>query len=92
MNNEIYPAYFLNLLANVAQLYDLQLNLEQVGNDDLFMELRHQDKILDEQINKYLKKIVKQNEKIIEQNEEIKKLLKKYGAVAKKLRQDSAKV
>ncbi len=65
MNNEIYPVYFLNLLANVAQLYDLQLNLEQIDNDTIFKELQHQDKILYEQTNVYLKKIIEQNEEII---------------------------
>ena len=65
MNQNEYPFFFLNFLANIAQLYDLQLNLEQVSNDELLQELQNHDKILVEQTNKYLKKILKNQEKII---------------------------
>lgn len=67
----------LNMLANICQLADYQMNVQQLSNDDLMKELIKQDKILDyqnnilqDQTNIYLKKIV-------EQNEEILRLLKK---------------
>lgn len=63
---------FLNILAIASYLLsvqNLELNQQQSSNDDLDKHLEEQDKILNEQNEKYLKKI-------IEQNEEIKRLLK----------------
>ena len=69
--------FLLNYMANIFQLADFGMNVTQLSNDDLMKHLRSQDKILDEQTNIYLKKIVKQNELIINQNKEIINLLKK---------------
>ena len=55
----------LNLLANIFQILDLTLNLSQSSNDDLMKKLLNQDNMLDEQTNKYLKTIIKNQEKII---------------------------
>lgn len=55
----------LNVLANLCQLADYQLNTQQLSNDDLMQELIKQDKVLDDQTNIYLKKIIEQNEEII---------------------------
>lgn len=55
----------LNVLANLCQLADYQLNMQQLSNDDLMQELIKQDKVLDDQTNIYLKKIIEQNEEII---------------------------
>lgn len=55
----------LSRLANIAQLLDFQMNVEQLSNDDLMKHLLKQDKILDEQTNVYLKKIVEQNEEML---------------------------
>ena len=55
----------LNLLANIFQILDLTLNLSQSSNDDIMKKLLNQDKVLDEQTNKYLKTIIKNQEKII---------------------------
>ena len=55
----------LSLIANVLQVLNFQMNLEQISNDELFKELRNQDRILDEQTNIYLKKIIEQNNEII---------------------------
>lgn len=55
----------LNRLANLAQIADFTMDLQQLSNDDLMKHLLEQDKILDEQTNIYLKKIVEQNEVII---------------------------
>lgn len=62
----------LNYIANWLQVFDYQMNVQQLSNDDLMQELIKQDKILDyqnnilqEQTNIYLKKIIEQNEEII---------------------------
>lgn len=44
---------------------NLQLNKKQVSNDELMAHLDHQDNILNEQTETYLKKIIEQNEEII---------------------------
>lgn len=66
----------ISLLANILQVADFSLNVTQTSNDALMKHLLEQDKILSnqdrilqEQTDMYLKKI-------IEQNEEIKKILK----------------
>lgn len=57
-------------------MLDFVLNISQTSNDILFKELQTQDKILNEQTNVYLKKIVNQNEEIIS--------LLQNGALAKR--------
>ena len=59
-----YNYFILSLIANICQLMDFQMNVSQLSNDDLMKHLLQQDKILDEQTNIYLKKIIKQNEEI----------------------------
>lgn len=58
MNNNYNFFFMLGVLANLCQLYDLDLNLNQTSNDELM-------KALDEQTNIYLKRIVEQNDEII---------------------------
>lgn len=53
----------LNLLAYLLQCYDLSLNLGQTSNDVLM-------KALDEQTERYLKQIIKNQEKIIKMLED----------------------
>lgn len=55
----------LSLIADILQIANYQLNIEQTSNDQLMKELRSQDKILNEQTNIYLKKIIEQNNEII---------------------------
>jgi hypothetical protein len=55
----------LAVLANLCQLASFDMNLTEVSNDSIMKHLLQQDKILDEQTNNYLSKIVKQNEEII---------------------------
>ena len=55
----------LTILANLCQLASFDMNLTEVSNDTIMKHLLQQDKILDEQTNNYLSKIVKQNEEII---------------------------
>lgn len=63
MNNDNY--FVLSIVANMCQLMDFQLNITQLSNDDLMRHLLQQDRVLDEQTNLYLKKIIDQNEEII---------------------------
>lgn len=70
-NNNFYNLEKINLIANIFQILDLTLNLSQSSNDDLMKELLKQNKILDEQTNKYLKTIIKNQEKIIKILEEM---------------------
>lgn len=74
-----YSYFIFSIVANMCQLMDFQMNMAQLSNDDLMKELQKQDnilnqqnKVLDEQTNIYLKKIIEQNEQIIEllQNKE----------------------
>ena len=76
MENENNPYFLLGILANVLQIADFQMNVSQLSNQDIMQHLLLQDRVLDDQTNNYLKKIIEQNEKIIQQNEELKKLLK----------------
>lgn len=75
MNNETKMAWnydILNIISIASYLLsiqNLQLNTKQVSNDDINKHLQEQDEILHEQNEKYL-------EKIIEQNNELLKLLK----------------
>jgi len=55
----------LNIIANVAQLLDYNMNLSQLSNDDIMRHLQQQDKLLNKEINQYLKEIIKQNDLII---------------------------
>ena len=76
MENENNPYFLLGVLANILQIADFQMNVSQLSNQDIMQHLLLQDRVLDDQTNNYLKKIIEQNEKIIQQNEELKKLLK----------------
>lgn len=56
----------MSIVANMCQLVDFQMNLTQLSDDDLMKHLVQQDRILDDQTNNYLKKIIEQNKEIIE--------------------------
>ena len=68
-NNNFY--YLLSNLANILQIANFQMNVQEINNNELMEYLQHQD-------NDYLKAIIEQNESIIKQNEEIINLLKNY--------------
>ena len=58
----------LNIIAIASYLLsiqNLQLNQQQVSNDDLNKHLQEQDEILQEQNDKYLLKIIQQNEELL---------------------------
>ena len=61
--------FVLGVLANLCQLYDLNLNLNQTSNDEIMKGLQEQDKILQNDINYKLDIIIKQNEEIIKRLE-----------------------
>lgn len=66
--NDFY--FWLNTVANLLQIENYNLNLKDATNTEINKHLQMQDKILSENIEKKL-------DKIIDQNEEIIKLLKK---------------
>ena len=74
-NNNYNFFFLLSVLANLAQIASFDMNVRETKNDEIMQELQNQSKVLEEQTNIYLKKIV-------EQNEEILKLLKS-GSIAK---------
>ena len=71
MNNETKMPWnydILNIISIASYLLsiqNLQSNQQQISNDALSKHLEAQDRILQEQNEKYLKKIIEQNETII---------------------------
>ena len=59
-----------NLYIGFIQMLDFWLNIAQVSNDQLFKELQKEEQLLGEQNEKYLKKILQNQEKIIKLLEE----------------------
>lgn len=65
MNENYDFFFFLEVLANILQVANYQMLTEDASNNDIMKELQIQDKVLAEQTNIYLKKIIQQNEEII---------------------------
>lgn len=71
MNNETKMPWnydILNIISIASYLLsiqNLQLNQQDLSNNNLNEHLKEQDKILNEQNEKYLTKIIQQNEEII---------------------------
>lgn len=71
MNNNTQMPWnydILNIIAIASYLLsvqNLQLNQKQTSNDDLNEHLQKQDDILQEQNEKYLLKIIQQNEELL---------------------------
>lgn len=71
MNNNTQMPWnydILNIIAIASYLLsiqNLQLNQQQVSNDDLNKHLQEQDETLQEQNDKYLLKIIQQNEELL---------------------------
>ncbi|WP_440337024.1 hypothetical protein [Megamonas funiformis] len=71
MNNETKMPWnydILNIISIASYLLsvqNLQLNQQQTSNDDINKHLQEQDKILYEQNERYLTKIIQQNEEIL---------------------------
>lgn len=71
MNNNTQMPWnydILNIIAIASYLLsaqNLQLNQQQTSNDDLNKHLKEQDETLQEQNDKYLLKIIQQNEELL---------------------------
>ena len=71
LNNDFEPDRFgsfwfwLAVVSNYCQIESYSLNKKQISNDEIAKLLLEQDKVLDEQTNIYLKKIVEQNEEML---------------------------
>ena len=71
MNNKTKMPWNYDILNSISiasyllSIQNLQLNTQQTTNDDLNKHLQKQDEILREQNEKFLNKIIQQNEEII---------------------------
>lgn len=71
MNNETKMPWnydILNIISIASYLLsvqNLQLNQQQTSNDDINKHLQDQDEILHEQNERYLTKIIQQNEEML---------------------------
>ena len=50
--------FWLNVIANIAQLESYEMNKTQISNDQLMKHLEKQDLVLNEQTETYLKQII----------------------------------
>lgn len=55
----------ISIASYLLSIQNLQLNQQDLSNNNLNEHLQEQDKILSEQNEKYLSKIIKQNEEIL---------------------------
>ena len=68
MDSKVNGDQFFNtwaLITGILQILDYNLNVNQISNDEILKHLQLQDKIINEEINTKLYKIVEQNELII---------------------------
>lgn len=65
MNGNYDFFFWLSVFANLLQIENYEMLLKDAKNNDIMQELQSQDKMLAEQTNIYLKKIVEQNEEIL---------------------------
>ena len=69
-NNNNYDFWFwLNAIANFAQLESYEMNKKQISNDQIMKHLTSQDLVLNEQTEKYLKSINEKLDKLLEKGE-----------------------
>lgn len=61
--------FWLGVVANFLQIENYKMLLKDSSNNDIMKELQMQDKTIAEQTNKYLKKIMEQNEEILKRLE-----------------------
>lgn len=55
----------ISIASYLLSVQNLQLNQQQTSNDDINKHLQDQDEILHEQNERYLTKIIQQNEEIL---------------------------
>ena len=68
MDSKVNGDQFFNtwaLMTGILQILDYNLNVNQISNDEILKHLQLQDKIINEEINTKLYKIIKQNDLII---------------------------
>ena len=68
MDSKVNGDQFFNtwaLMTGILQILDYNLNVNQISNDEILKHLQLQDKIINEEINTKLYKIIKQNEIIL---------------------------
>ena len=63
--------FLLEILSNVLQIASYIMLQKDSSNNDIMQELQLQDKMLSEQTNIYLKKIIRQNEEILKKLDKI---------------------
>ena len=66
MQEDNNSLFLLEILSNVLQIASYIMLQKDSSNNDIMHELQLQDKMLSEQTNIYLKKIIRQNEEILE--------------------------
>ena len=66
MQEDNNSLFLLEILSNVLQIASYIMLQKDSSNNDIMQELQLQDKMLSEQTNIYLKKIIRQNEEILE--------------------------
>lgn len=67
-DNNLFSDSFLDMMSIIGfaiSLYNLQLNEQSLSNDDIAKEVQKNRNKLDEQNDKYLETIIKQNEEIL---------------------------
>ena len=63
--NKNYDFFFwLGVIANLLQIENYEMLIKDAKNNEIMQELQSQDRMLNEQTNIFLKKIVEQNEEI----------------------------
>lgn len=66
MQEDNNSLFLLEILSNVLQIASYIMLQKDSSNNDIMQELQLQDKMLSEQTNVYLKKIIKRNEEILD--------------------------
>ena len=71
MQEDNNSLFLLEILSNVLQIASYIMLQKDSSNNDIMQELQLQDKMLSEQTNIYLKKIIRQNEEILKKLDKI---------------------
>ncbi len=70
MEDNNYDFWFwLNVIANFAQLESYEMNKKQISNDQLMQHLEKQDLIINDQTENYLKRIDDKLSKLLEKGD-----------------------
>lgn len=69
MENNYDFWFWLNVVANIAQLESYEMNKKQISNDQIMRHLGNQDIVLNEQTEKYLKSIEEKLDKLLKKGD-----------------------